>query len=112
RIRERAQLRRVLDRVGQPRRRAHRRRHRPRRRPVALSPALPLNVGAGVGESSTMSSTTLPDALAETRDAFHELEQADRLTLLLEFANELPELPERYADHPDLFERVIECQSP
>jgi cysteine desulfuration protein SufE len=32
--------------------------------------------------------------------------------LLLEFANSLPELPERYADHPDLFERVEECQSP
>lgn len=32
--------------------------------------------------------------------------------LLLEFANELPDLPERYADHPDLLERVVECQSP
>jgi cysteine desulfuration protein SufE len=35
-----------------------------------------------------------------------------RLQLLLEFANELPELPERYRDHPDLLERVEECQSP
>ena len=24
----------------------------------------------------------------------------------------MPELPERYASHPDLFERVEECQSP
>ncbi|NQX27521.1 SufE family protein [Microbacteriaceae bacterium VKM Ac-2854] len=36
----------------------------------------------------------------------------DRLQLLLEFSNELPELPERFRDHPDLFERVEECQSP
>ncbi|MGV8895976.1 MAG: SufE family protein [Rhodoglobus sp.] len=35
-----------------------------------------------------------------------------RLQLLLEFSNELPELPARYADHPDLLERVVECQSP
>jgi cysteine desulfuration protein SufE len=32
--------------------------------------------------------------------------------LLLDFANELPDLPARYADHPDLLERVEECQSP
>lgn len=51
-------------------------------------------------------------ALAGIRDDFLALEQADRLQLLLEFANELPELPERYADHPDLLERVEECQSP
>ncbi|TIH33046.1 SufE family protein [Subtercola vilae] len=36
----------------------------------------------------------------------------ERLQLLLEFSNELPELPPRYAEHPDLFERVVECQSP
>ncbi|MCU1545205.1 MAG: SufE family protein [Homoserinimonas sp.] len=54
----------------------------------------------------------LPTALAEIRDEFLELEQRDRLTLLLEFANELPDLPERYQDHPDLLERVLECQSP
>jgi cysteine desulfuration protein SufE len=54
----------------------------------------------------------LPPALATTRDDFLALEQHERLQLLLEFANELPELPERYADHPDLLERVEECQSP
>ena len=36
----------------------------------------------------------------------------DRLNLLLEFSENLPALPERYADHPDLLERVEECQSP
>jgi cysteine desulfuration protein SufE len=54
----------------------------------------------------------LPAKLAEIRDDFLDLEEPDRLLLLLEFANELPELPERYRDHPDLLERVVECQSP
>ena len=36
----------------------------------------------------------------------------DRLELLLEYADALPALPTRYADHPDLLERVEECQSP
>jgi cysteine desulfuration protein SufE len=55
---------------------------------------------------------SVPDQLAEIRDEFLELEQRDRLQLLLEFSNELPDLPERYKDHPDLLERVEECQSP
>lgn len=60
-----------------------------------------------------MTSVPVPEALAEIQEDFLALdEQRDRLQLLLEFANELPELPERYAEHPDLFERVVECQSP
>ena len=43
---------------------------------------------------------------------FQALEHQHRLELLLDFANELPELPSRYAEHPDLLERVEECQSP
>jgi cysteine desulfuration protein SufE len=54
----------------------------------------------------------LPGQLAEIREDFLALEVRDRLQLLLEFSNELPELPERYRDHPDLLERVEECQSP
>lgn len=54
----------------------------------------------------------LPVALEEIRDEFLALEVRQRLQLLLEFSRELPELPERYRDHPDLFERVVECQSP
>jgi cysteine desulfuration protein SufE len=56
--------------------------------------------------------SVLPENLAQIREDFHELELRDRLQLLLEFSNELPELPERYVDHPDLLERVVECQSP
>ncbi|TXK17506.1 SufE family protein [Homoserinibacter sp. GY 40078] len=54
----------------------------------------------------------LPDSLAAIRDDFLALGQADRLQLLLEFSQELPELPPRFAEHPDLLERVEECQSP
>jgi len=54
----------------------------------------------------------LPGQLAEIREDFLALEVRERLQLLLEFSNELPELPERYRDHPDLLERVEECQSP
>lgn len=59
-----------------------------------------------------MNATDLPARLAETREDFLALGVKDRLQLLLEFSNELPELPERYAEHPDLLERVEECQSP
>jgi cysteine desulfuration protein SufE len=59
-----------------------------------------------------MSEQQIPTQLTEIRDEFLELELRDRLQLLLEFSNELPELPDRYRDHPDLFERVEECQSP
>ncbi len=55
---------------------------------------------------------SLPEQLAEIREEFLALETRDRLQLLLEFSNELPELPERYFEHPDLLERVEECQSP
>ncbi len=43
---------------------------------------------------------------------FSSIGVKDRLNLLLEFSENLPELPDRYRDHPDLLERVEECQSP
>lgn len=54
----------------------------------------------------------LPDALATIVDDFNALSQPDRLQLLLEFSQGLPELPQRYAEHPELLEPVPECQSP
>ena len=36
----------------------------------------------------------------------------DRLQLLLEFSQELPALPDRYAERHDLLEPVPECQTP
>ncbi|MCX6494998.1 MAG: SufE family protein [Actinobacteria bacterium] len=53
-----------------------------------------------------------PSVLDDIATDFNELSPQDRLTFLLEFANELPELPPRYAEHPELLERVEECQSP
>ncbi len=57
-----------------------------------------------------MTDTVLPAELASIRDDFLALPASERLTLLLELSDELPEVPERYADAE--FERVIECQSP
>nr|WP_274638323.1 SufE family protein [Microbacterium bovistercoris] len=59
-----------------------------------------------------MTQPQLPDTLAEIRDEFLELEESERLQLLLEFSHDLPAVPERYQDHPELYERVSECQSP
>lgn len=55
---------------------------------------------------------TLPPVLSETQADFLELSGNDRLLMLLEFSQDLPALPEQYANHPELLERVEECQSP
>jgi cysteine desulfuration protein SufE len=60
----------------------------------------------------SLATEDLPAALAEIVEDFNALSQADRLQLLLDFSRELPELPARYADHPELLEPVPECQSP
>ena len=57
-----------------------------------------------------MSDYTAP--ALEIIEAFSEVPESARLELLLEYANALPDLPERYLDHPELLERVEECQSP
>lgn len=54
----------------------------------------------------------LPASLRAIADDFAAVPDQEKLNLLLEFSQELPELPERYRDHPDLMERVLECQSP
>lgn len=54
----------------------------------------------------------LPGSLAEIRDDFLSFTESERLQLLLEFSNELPAVSEKYAEHPELLERVEECQSP
>jgi cysteine desulfuration protein SufE len=52
-----------------------------------------------------------PNAAAVIDD-FIFLEEKDRLQLLLEFSEQLPELDPRFGEHPELLERVEECQSP
>lgn len=59
-----------------------------------------------------MSTTHVPDALAEIRDDFLELPEAERLQLLLEFSQQLPPVSEEVSNHPEMRERVVECQSP
>lgn len=59
-----------------------------------------------------MSTSRVPDTLAEIRDGFLETPEADRLLLLLEYSDELPEVSEEVANHPEMCERVAECQSP
>lgn len=54
----------------------------------------------------------LPWKMAEIVTEFQELEEPERLQLLLEFSRELPELPARLAEHPELLEQVVECQTP
>ncbi|MHC6592710.1 SufE family protein [Arthrobacter sp. C152] len=59
-----------------------------------------------------MTTQALPSALAAIVDDFQALSEPERLQLLLEFSEGLPELPERLRDHPELLEQVVECQSP
>jgi cysteine desulfuration protein SufE len=58
------------------------------------------------------SSAPLPAQLAELVDEFAEVGPRDRLQLLLELSQELPELPKRYTDAAASMEQVPECQSP
>lgn len=56
--------------------------------------------------------TALPPALAELVEDFSSVGPKDRLQLLLELSQELPDLPVRYADAAGSMEQVHECQSP
>ena len=58
------------------------------------------------------STATLNPRLQEIADDFNAVEGQERLQLLLEFSQELPPLPARYAEQHDLLEPVPECQSP
>ena len=58
----------------------------------------------------TSSAPALPPRLAELIEEFAELEGADKLALLLELSDELPELPDGM--EPADMEQVPECQTP
>ena len=58
------------------------------------------------------SGATLHPRLQEIVDDFRSVPDKDRLQLLLEFSQDLPALPDRYAAHRDLLEPVPECQTP
>ena len=59
-----------------------------------------------------MTAGTLSPRLREIIEDFGAVPGSERLQLLLEFSEELPALPARYAGHRDLLERVPECQTP
>ena len=59
-----------------------------------------------------MTAATLNPRLQEIADDFNAISGSERLQLLLEFSDDLPPLPARYAEHRDLMEPVPECQSP
>jgi len=59
-----------------------------------------------------MTTAALHPRLQEIVDDFHGVPDKDRLQLLLEFSQDLPALPERYAGHRDRMEPVPECQTP
>ena len=60
----------------------------------------------------TETTTPLPAALEEIAEDFSSASSQEKLQLLLEFSDELPDLPERYRGHDELLERVDECQAP
>ena len=62
--------------------------------------------------SQPVSGAALNPRLQEIADDFHSVPDKDRLQLLLEFSQDLPSLPERYAGHRDRMEPVPECQTP
>jgi cysteine desulfuration protein SufE len=59
-----------------------------------------------------VTATTFNPRLQEIVDDFAAVSDKDRLQLLLEFSEELPGLPQRYAEDHGLLEPVPECQSP
>ncbi len=54
----------------------------------------------------------LPPGLADLVDEFGAVSTRDRLQLLLELSQELPELPEHLVGRRDSMEQVHECQTP
>ncbi len=62
--------------------------------------------------SQPVRGATLHPRLQEIVDDFAGVPDKDRLQLLLEFSQDLPALPERYAGHRDRMEPVPECQTP
>jgi cysteine desulfuration protein SufE len=59
-----------------------------------------------------MSTTEWPEALQEIIETFHDASPEERLDILLEYALDLPELPEELQNARDTMEQVHECQTP
>jgi cysteine desulfuration protein SufE len=59
-----------------------------------------------------VTTVSLNPRLQSIADEFAAVPGKEKLQLLLEFSDELPALPGRYAEHRDRLEPVPECQSP
>ena len=59
-----------------------------------------------------MTEHAVPEALQEIIETFRDASQEDRLDMLLEYAMNLPNLPEELHNARDTMEQVHECQSP
>ncbi len=59
-----------------------------------------------------MTAGTLNPRLRDIAEDFTSLPDQERLQLLLEYSQDLPPLPARYAEHHDRLEQVPECQTP
>src|SRR5215468_9760185 len=68
--------------------------------------------GAHHAWGEPVTAVILHPRLQEIADDFNAVDGQERLELLLEFSQELPPLPARYAEQHDLLEPVPECQSP
>ena len=55
---------------------------------------------------------SVPPRLQEIVDQFAAAPREIRVQALLEYANRVPPLPSRYAEHRELLEEVHECQTP
>ena len=53
-----------------------------------------------------------PEKLREIIEEFREADARDRMEYLIEYAFDLPELPERFQSKRDEMEQVHECQTP
>jgi cysteine desulfuration protein SufE len=65
-----------------------------------------------VSEETQARIDKLPTGLRAIVDEFRSVGPRERLELLLEFSQELPDLPDRLAAERDSMEQVHECQTP
>jgi cysteine desulfuration protein SufE len=59
-----------------------------------------------------MNNAEWPEALQEIIETFHDASPEERLDILLEYALDLPDLPEELQNARDTMEQVHECQTP
>jgi cysteine desulfuration protein SufE len=81
-------------------------------RSASSSEPSPPQTAPAASASHTAPGPQLPPKLAEIVDGFADAPRDLVLPMLVEYADAVPPLPPELADHPELFERVVECQTP